>query len=48
MDERSHVLGNGQSSCNGNSSYNGPVPFYLRSPAYVDARAVSTTFWDLL
>ena len=45
---RSHANGNGSSYANGQNIANGPVPFHLRDPSVVDARAMSTTFWDLL
>lgn len=46
---RSHANGNGNSYANGPDMRSGsPVPPYMRSPAFLDARAVSTTFWELL
>jgi hypothetical protein len=39
-----------RSSYNGNGASvgNGPAPKYLQSPAVVDAKAITVTFWDLL
>lgn len=46
---RSSYNGNGQSIANGPDMRAGsPVPKHLLSPAVVDARAMTTTFWDLL
>jgi hypothetical protein len=46
---RSSYNGNGNSFANGPDMRAGsPVPKQLLSPAVLDARAMTTTFWDLL
>jgi hypothetical protein len=37
----------GQSIANGDSAYNGPQPVH-QDQSVIDARAISTTFWELL
>jgi hypothetical protein len=48
MDARSHANGNGPCEGGSDMRMGSPVPFYMRTPAVLDARATSTTFWDLL
>jgi hypothetical protein len=46
---RSSYNGNGSNYANGPDMRAGsPVPKHLLSPAVLDARAMSITFWDLL
>lgn len=46
MNDKSYANGGGNNVGNGATGHNSPVPKYLLSPAYLDAKAVSTTFWD--
>jgi hypothetical protein len=46
---KSMANGSGNSFANGPDMRAGsPVPKHLLSPAVLDARAMTTTFWDLL
>jgi hypothetical protein len=49
MTDRSFANGNGNSHVYGPDMRLGsPVPFWLRNPEWLMARAVSTTFWELI
>lgn len=48
MDRKSFANGNGNSVGNGPDMRAGsPIPKYMQGPAYLDARAMTVTFWDL-
>ena len=48
MENRSFALGNGQYASGPDMRPGSPVPFYMRTLAFLDAKSASTTFWDLL
>jgi hypothetical protein len=48
MKGKGHANGSGPSESGPDMRSGSPVHPAFRSPAYLDAKAVTTTFWDLL
>ncbi len=48
MPDRSFANGNGTVGNSPDQQAGSPVPKWMRDPAYLDAKVVTTTSWDLL
>jgi hypothetical protein len=44
----SFANGNGNSHANGQMQLGSPIPKYMRDQAFLDAKAITTTFWELI